>query len=191
MWRSRASVLADGVSVSSQINWQWDTHKDGKVWDLHSSESSLWIYAYYKQTPKTQIIIIRGLVVFMSGCVKKNPQEQKAGLIKYQSQVPWENVAAWFMKLAFLTLSVRFVASSSWEHSRRHRRCKSLQTQFFEIQPSVAFFHVVYKVVGGKKITSGALTLIKNNLKVFIIDSFPEVGIHFSIQYRAGLDRTL
>lgn len=50
-------------------------------------------------------IIIRGLggvFFFCSVCVRlwrEKHESKRAGLIKYQSQVPWENVAVSFMKL--------------------------------------------------------------------------------------------
>lgn len=43
---------------------------------------------------------------------------QKAGLIKYRSEVPREDVTC-LIKL-FLTLPVRFMASSSWEQLEKH-----------------------------------------------------------------------
>ncbi len=130
-------------------------------------------------------IMTRGLVVLLFVRLYRISQEQRAGLIKYQSQVLWENAVVSFMKLTFLTLSVWFVASR-WEKPKQTPEIQKF-TKSAIWNSVLCYFQVVLKV--GKKTqktvsirVAPMLLFIKNKLRLLIIDSFPEDSMHFIIQ---------
>ena len=134
-------------------------------------------------------IIIRGLGgVFLCVCVcvrlcGEKHESKRAGLIKYQSQVPWENVAVSFMKLCSSDPVSLICGLQEGESSRGDTGdVKVYKLGFWNSAPRC--FQVVYKVKKKKSAcphgAAPILYFIRNKLEVLIIDSFSRGRYTFS-----------